>query len=315
MKRIFAMLLAVALAFAGCGGHGEQNPTETQPPAETTPENTVTIPQVTVENPATYFQLSLSYDSGAYTSMTAYEDGQGMVCLEYVGDVKKMVTVDPAVLHAITAELENAGLAALDGENLVGDGFDSASMYVAFADETDWSASYSGIISQAFLDGYEKMDTWFAELLADVPEYVPQPVITGEVDQSVLAEMLDVLKRSGMEPLDMFYISGDAYAAGLSDADGVAGLAECGPVMSSTAYSFVIAAVEDVGDIAGVRQCFAQNLDWNRWICVSANSALIAQKDNMVVCVMGSGDLYADTAFAIENAGWTEIETFRNPGM
>lgn len=318
MKKTIPLLLILAmlLACAGCGGHANGAATEPQTqPTETTSEPSVTIPQVMVENPVTYFQMNISYATGDYASLTAYDDGQGMAYVEYVGEVRKVATLDPAVLHAIVTELEHAGAAALDGENLVGDGFDSASMYVGFADESYWGAGYTGFISQEFMDAYEKMEAWFATLLADVPEYVPQPAVLGEVNADVLAEMMEILNRSGMEPLDMFCISdiplGDSYSAGLSDSDGITNLTSCGPAMMATAYSFVIAAVEDESAIDAVRQDFAAHLDWNRWVCVSANSALIAQKDNLVVCVMGAGELYADTAWAIEAAGWTEIETFK----
>ena len=312
MKKAIAMLmvLAMLLACAACGREPAPQPTETTPATE--PE--ATIPDVTVENPANYIQLSISYEDGTYASLSAYDDGAGMACLEYQGEVKKVASFDPKILHAITAELEEWGLAALNGENLVGDGFDSASMYVAFSDGSYWGASYTGFISEEFLAGYEKMDAWFRELMADVPAYVPQPVVMGEVDGDILAEMMTVLENSGLDPLDMFYISSDAYSPAVSDAPGVAAMAECGPMMSTSAYSFTIVKLEDEAGIDAIRQKFAANLDWNRWVCVSASNALIARKGNMVVCMMGGDALYTMTARAIENAGWTEIETYSRNG-
>lgn len=313
MKKIIAFLLALVLAFAGCGTDAAPDLTETQP---TEPDVSVNIPQVTVDNPVTYFQLSISDDAGAYISLTAFDDGMGMAYVEYVGDVKKVATLDPAVLHALAQEAEQAGLTALNGRNATGEGGEYASMYVSFADESYLGASWSGAVDQDFRDAYAVMEDWFEALLAEVPAYVPQPVVTGEVDADALAAMLEILEASGAEPLDMFCISqGDAYAAGLSASDGVTAITTCGPVMTSTAYSFTIVTLADGADVAGIRRDFEEHLDWNRWVCVSANSALIARKDNMVVCVMGSGDLYADTAWAIENTGWTDIETFENPDM
>lgn len=312
MKKAILMLLILTMVFgcAACGAQPAADPTETQTTQDTEPEVHVTVPDVTVEKPANYIQLSISYADGTYASLSAYDDGAGMACLEYQGDVKKVATFDPGVLHAITAELENAGLAALNGENVTADGFDSASMYVAFDDETYWGAGYTGVIPQEFLDGYAKMNAYFRDLLADVPEYVPQPVVMGEVDADLLAEMTAVLASSGLEPLDMFYISADAYAPAVSGAEGVAAIAECGPMMSTSAYSFTIVKLEDAAQIDGIRQKFAANLDWNRWVCVSASNALIAQKDNMVVCVMGGDQTYVLTARAIEDNGWMEIETY-----
>lgn len=315
MKKIIAFLLAMVLvlAFAGCGTDVAPDPTEPRP---SEPGISVQIPQVTVDNPVTYFQLSIGDDAGAYISLTAFDDGMGMAYVEYVGDVKKAITLDPGVLHALAQEVEQAGLTALNGRNAAGEGGEYASMYVSFADESYLGASWSGTVDQDFRDAYAVLEDWFEALLADVPEYVPQPVVMGEVDADALAAMLEVLEASGAEPLDMFCISqGEAFSAGLSSSDGVTAITTCGPVMTSTAYSFVIATVADGADISGIRKDFQAHLDWNRWVCVSANSALIARKDNMVVCVMGSGDLYADTAWAIENTGWTDIETFENPDI
>lgn len=321
MKKRTAILLALVMVFvlAACGPQPAADPTEPQTAPATEPEAAVTIPDVTVENSANYIQLSISYEDGTYVALTAYDDGMGAAYLEYLGDVKKVATMDLGILDAITAELENCGLAALNGANEVGDGFDSASMYVAFPDETYWGAGYTGFISAEFLAAYEKMDAYFQTLLADVPEYVPQPVVMGDVNADALAAVTTVLENSGMEPLDMFCImdvpAADAFTAGLTSADGIVNITSCGPVMMATAYSFVIATVEEDAAIENVRKDFASNLDWAKWVCVSAEKALIAQQGSMVVCVMASGDLYTQTAAAIEAAGWTEIEVFENPNI
>lgn len=321
MKRILALLLALMLVFSctACSAQPADGTTQSAATEQTEPEVNATLPQVTVENPATYFSLSISDDSGEYRALTAYDDGQGMAYLEYVGDIRKVATFDLSVLHAITAELENSGLVQLNGTNAEGEGGTYASMYVSYADEGYLGAGYTGTVAQEFMDGYEIMDAYFQALMAAVPEYVPQPAVMGEVNADALAAVMEVLENSGMEPLDMFVISDvpttDVYTAGLTDAAGITNITSCGPMMMATAYSFVIATVEEESAIDAVRQDFADNLDWNRWVCVSAETALIAQKDNMVVCVMASGDLYQKTADAIVNAGWTQVETVENPAM
>ena len=318
VKKFIPLLLVVCLLCAACGT-APADPTVPTTPVETTPEDAATQPQVTVDVPANYISLSISYEDGTYASLTAYDDGMGATYVEYQGDVKKVATMDQGILFAITTELADCGLAALNGANEVGDGFDSASMYVSFPDETYWGAGYTGFISEEFLTGYEKMDAYFQDLLADVPEYVPQPQVIGEVNADALAAVTTVLENSGMEPLDMFCImdvpAADAFTAGLTTADGISSITSCGPAMMATAYSFVIAAVENEASIEAVRKDFQDNLDWAKWVCVSAEKALIAQQGNMVVCVMASGDLYAQTAAAIEAAGWTGIETFENPAL
>lgn len=313
MKKAIAilMVLAMLLSCAACGGEPAPQPTEPEAMPAPDPEGNVTVPADSLGNCANYIQLSISYEDGTYASLTAYDDGAGMVRLEYQGDVRKVATMEQHVLSMITDAMEKFGLSRLNGENLTGDGFDSASMYVAFNDDSYWGAGYTGIISEEFLAGYEKLDAFFQELLADVPEYVPQPVVMSDVDGDILAEMIAVLENSGLDPLDMFYISSDVYSPAVSDAPGIAAMAECGPMMSTSAYSFTIVKLEDEAEIDSIRQKFAANLDWNRWVCVSASNALIARKGNLMVCMMGGDQLYTMTARAIEAAGWTEIETYK----
>ena len=312
MKKMIALLLALAMVLActACGTDPALKPTEPSAMPAPDPEGDVTVSPDDLDDCANYIQLSISYADGTYGSLSAYDDGAGMARVEYQGDVKKVATMELNVLEMITSTMDKLGMSRLNGESLTGEGFDSASMYVAFNDGSYWGADYTGVIPEEFLTGYEKMDAYFQDLLADVPEYVPQPVVMGEVDADLQAEMMTVLENSGLEPLDMFYISADVYVAGLADAESVAAVAECGPMMSSSAYSFTIVKMEDEKRIDAIRQDFANNLDWNRWVCVSATNALIAQKDNMVVCMMGGDQLYTMTARAIEAAGWTEIETY-----
>lgn len=319
MKKLTALLLALTMVFtlAACGA--APAPTEPHTVPATEPEVTPTVPDVTVENPATYISLSISYADGSYVYLTAYDDGMGGAAVEYQGDVKKVATMDLRVLHAITAEMENCGLEALNGENVEAEGSDFASMYVSFADESYWGADYTGQVTDEFMTAYRKLDAYFQNLLADVPEYVPQPFVMGDVNADVLAAMTGILEASGLEPLDAFCISDvpaeEAFVAGLSGAEGITNITSCGPMMMATAYSFVIATVEEEAAIEAVRRDFEANLDWAKWVCVVADHALIAQKDNMVVCVMGAGDLYGKTEAAIEATGWTEIEVIENPGM
>ena len=172
MKRIIALLLTVALALslAACGADPAPTEPGTQPPEDTQSENQVILPDVTVDNPVTYFQMSIYHEDGTYLSLTAYDDGMGQAYLEYVGNVKKVVTMDLSALHAVTAAMEEAGLEALNDQHVMGEGTDSASMYASFADESYWGTDFTGTISVEFLEAYEKMDLWFAGLLADVPE-------------------------------------------------------------------------------------------------------------------------------------------------
>lgn len=320
MKKLFALLLAalLVLSMAACGETAtEQTQPETTEGTQPAPDETQPQ-QAMPEGTPNYFQLSISSENGNYKSLSAFEDGNGGITVDYQGKIRKVTTMETSVMDDIAAQLAKTDLPALNGENIYEDGLASASMYVAYPDGAYLGAGYGGTIPQTFQDGYDVMDAWFLELLADVEEYVPRPVVMGEVNADALAEFEAILDASGMEPLDMFTISDVAKdeffgaAMGLSSAEGIANGTACGPMMSATAYSCVIATLEDESKVSDVQKDFAANIDWNKWICVSANAALIAQKDDMVLCLVGSADLYQKTAAAIEATGWTILETLEN---
>lgn len=330
MNRFYALILTLALllTISACGPAapaettapaGTTVPAETTAPAETQPN--VTVPAETVENPITFFTVSMGESFDAMRSINAYDDGFGKVYVEYVGDIKKVGTFDPAIFHTMTVELEKSGLAALNGQSVWEEGEKIGSMYVQFADGSYYSCDFSGTIPQEFTDGYAVMDAWFAQLTESLPEYVPQPMVMGEVDEALLSELMGILNTSGMEYLDTYTISqipmdeSFAFMAGLTGTDGITGGAACSPMMITTAYSLVIVTVEDESKIDAVRADFANNINWAKWVCVSASEAMIAQKGNMVICLMGSEGLYAQTASAITENGWTNPETFSNPNM
>lgn len=322
MRKAFALLLVLSLA--ACGGKTPEpvvpDTTEAAQPSTQAPTQAPTQ-ETQVQLPAgtpNYFQLSVCDEAGNYKGVSAYDDGAGKITVDYQGAIRKVTTMEPAVMDQITAALAENGLVAFNGENAYEEGMASASMYVAYDSGEYLAAGYSGKIPQAFLDGYDAMDAWFQTLLADVPEYVPRPVVMGEVNPEALAELEAILEESGLEPLDMFSISDvpkDAFfgaAMGLSGDAGIVCGTSCSPMMSATAYSCVIATLEDTAKVEDVQKDFAENIDWNRWVCVSADSALIAQKGNMVLCLAASGELYSRTAFAIETGGWTILEKLTN---
>ena len=77
----------------------------------------------------------------------------------------------------------------------------------------------------------------------------------------------------------------------------------------------MIATVEDETHIESVCDDFAADVEWARWVCISATNALIARKGNMVLCLASSDALYAKTAAAIRSTGWTVVQELKNPNM
>jgi len=350
MKKRWVMFLAMMMMVGcvGCGNKEEKQTEATTTEAETTEAATteaatteavtteaatteaattemaseeVAGTEVAVDNPVTYLSMSLADNAENMYYMSATLMGEDELMVEYVGEEKKVGYFEPAVLQGITAEVENLALMELHGQDVYGEGDAYASMYIQYEDGDYISASFSGTIAEEYIAAYEAMDKYFKDLTAELPVYVPQPMIQGEVDASVLTEMQVVLNDSGIEGIDGLAISEvpmDEYfvpTMGLSKNEGIVNGTNCYPMMSSIAYSFVVATVENEDAIAAVRNDFKENLNWAKWVCVSANNALIAQKGNMVVCLMGSDSMFDMTAQAIEKNGWTELEYIENPGM
>lgn len=306
MKKILVLLLA-ALLLLSCAACGDSKPEATEPTTEPASERK-----------ATYIQLSISEEDGSYISLTAYDDEEGKALVEFMSDVKKVSTFELSVLDDIAAQIDNSQLKALDGEHGYEEGMASASMYVGYSDETCLAADFTGVIPQEFRDGYAVVEDYFRQLMADVPVYVPKPLVEGEPDQDALSDMEAILDASGAEALDMFVIwdvpMDDSFTQmmGLSKTDGIVSGLSCSVQMSAVAFSCNIATAEKESDVAAIAEDFAANIQWNWWVCVSATDAMIATKGNQVLCLVTTGDLYTQITTAAKDTGWTVVETLSN---
>ena len=321
MKRLISLMLAalMVLSLAACGSN---KPAETTTPTTTPVETTepVTVPSYeTVENPVTFFSVSLgeNYENIRYISVFADENGDAYV--EFVGDVKKVGTMDANIFNGITEALNASGLVELNGQDAWGEGEANGSMYIEFADGSMIAAGFSGEIPEAYTNGYAALEAFFTELTAGLEVYVAQPMVMGEVNELLLNEMNTILGGAGIPNLDAFIISEVAkdeyfgYTIGNEVVEGIADAATCAPMMMTSAYSLVIVTVEDGADVDGICAGFENGLDWLKWICVAPTDAMIAVKDNMILCLMAADDTYTMTAAGVEAAGWTVVNTCSNP--
>lgn len=325
LNKILTLLLALAmvLSMAACGSDSETtDPSDTSAPIETTEATEeVTLPNVTVENPVTRFYLSMGETSETMKYMNVYENEDGSVYVEYVGSEKKVGNMDASILHGIAAALAETDLSSLNEQENYDDGEASASAFIEFQDGTSLSMGFYGSIPQEYADGYNAMDEYFQKLTASLPVYVPQAQVMGEVDATLLAEMQAIVNNSGMDNLDNLAISDVpmdeffAFTLGLSSADGIANGATCAAMMMTTPYSLSMVTAESEADVAAIRADFEKNLDWQKWVCVTPSNALIAQKDNMVLCLLSPESMYAQTLASIEANGWVNVAEFTNSGM
>ena len=100
---------------------------------------------------------------------------------------------------------------------------------------------------------------------------------------------------------------------GLSSDAGVAVGTSCTAMMMTTPYGIYMVTLEDGADAQAIAADFEANLNWQKFVCVTPTNAVIAQKDNMVLCFMGSDELYTQTAAAIEAAGWKVVKELECP--
>ena len=322
MKKIALILSLVLLmgCLAACGGNADATTPETTVPVDTTPVDTTPNYAVS-DNPVSFFSLTLGEDYENIRSMTVFSNEDGTVHVDYVGEVKKVGDLDESIFHGITAVLAESGLAALNGQDAWGDGEANGSMYIEFADASVLACGFSGQIPQEYRDGFAKLDAFFAEITASIPEYVPQPMVNGEVEETLLAELNGIILGSGVQNADAYTISPVAkdeyfaYTLGLSTDAGVADAAQSAPMMMTSAYSLSIVKLEEGADQDAVAADFAANVDWRKWVCVMPSDALVAVKDNMVLCLIAEGETYTMTVSGIEAAGWTVVETLENPDM
>ena len=322
--RGFALLLAVMLLMTGCA--------TTKPGDTTAATDVTTVPAPDQITDATegivdlegktlsFFSVNLNLTGNDNRYMMAYPNDDGSVYVEYVGDVKKIGTnMDGKVLESVTAAVVQSGIAALNGQNIYLDGGAVGSAYVEYTDGTVIGIGYSGEIPDEYLTVYNALDTAFQTLTAELEVYVPVPLVGDGVDETALAELMAILDATQIRDLDMFQIADvtkdDIFTLvmGLSSAEGIANGTSCSAMMMTTPYSMVIATLDDGMDVQTVRDDFLNNLDWQKWVCVVPTGALIAQKGNMVLCLMGADALFAQTVQAVTDCGWENLESVDSP--
>lgn len=320
MKKIISLLLAMLMVvsvFAGCNN----TPVTTEPVTE--PSTEPSAPAVEIAD-VTFFSISYgeSAESTANLMLSASET-EGMASVFYVYGEEKRGDIDAAAFADVTAALASSGLVALNGASTYDDGAAYASMYVELADGTVLTADYSGIVPQAFIDGFNAMATCFQTLTADLEVYVPQATVAEDVDAAAAEAALAIL-NSGVPGVDSVMVQNVpldleaeqfTYMMGLTSAEGLTNATTAVSMMMTTAYSFNMATVADAASIDAVVADFEAHIDWQKWVCVRPTNALIATKDNMVLCVIGADAMFTATAAGVEAAGWTVVKNIANPEM
>ena len=225
------------------------------------------------------------------------------------------------MLEQLAAAYRMSGLSQFNGQEVFNEGEAGCSASIVIGEETLSYSCYGESVPAEYSTIFADMDALFVQLMADVPEYVPAPQISEDVDaahQTVLTEILNASGIVALDSLSIINVPNDDYfgfTAGLSSYTGIAACTSCSPLMMTTPYSLVVVTLEEGADGSAVVADFKSSIDWNKWVCVNPSDAYIATKDNMVLCLLGFDDMYTGTVSAIEAAGWTVAETLKNPNL
>lgn len=322
IKQITAFLLALimVLSFAACGGEEEK---ATEPATEpTTTEPATEAPAV--DAPAFKdFSLNYSVDYVPVIDFVVYDNGDGTYGANYTAAVRKNASgLDATILTQIAEAYANSGLSAFEGQEIYGEAAVSVTFYATLADDTAISATFAGEIPEGIVDAVNNMDAAIQEILADVPEYIPEPAFMGEIAENDKAAIDAILANNTIPNADAFGVSNvernEDYATtiGLStDASTVSGVKMAPFMMGGEVYDLSIVTLADGVSAESVAQDFEDCIDWRAWVCVFPNEGLIATKDNQVLRLLGSNTLFANTKAAVEAAGWTIVTTLENPDL
>ena len=268
--------------------------------------------------------LSMSISTETTTeSIMIYDDDMGGLYVDFnVGGVRKVTTMDLSLLADVAEAVRNSGLMDIAGAEEYGEGMDYYAITVYY---TDWSSdgvTYAGVeVPESFFTVYNALVAYVETLLADVPEYVPQAAVYGDVEEVLLSEMQAILGASDLYNLDMMAIqpidTTDAetfsFTAMMASNEGISDAAICmNMMMGGGVFTLVIVRADDTDAAAAD---MAANVDWTKDVCVQPTNALTAVKGDLVVCLRATDAQYTSTAAAIVANGWTVIQELDNPNM
>lgn len=141
------------------------------------------------------------------------------------------------------------------------------------------------------LETAKDMKNFFGEIYKKIEEQLP------EVD----TDIIDV--SNAMEVTNY---------TGLKSNKDVEAIVVSMPVMSAQAYEAVMVKVKNGADIESMKQEMLDNIDMNKWICVSAEKVYVTNSGNVIFMVMSDEDwaklVYDSFKEQVENKIGKELE-------
>ena len=136
--------------------------------------------------------------------------------------------------------------------------------------------------------------------------------INSAEDLSALVDKLyegkqDLYPSLMTQPIDVTDKDSVSYMTGLESGEELEYLVVSEPMMSSQAYSLILAKVKDGVDADKVAKTMNENVDYRKWICVAAEKIYSTSTDNIVFLVMSSEKMakpiYDDFKSLVGNIG------------
>lgn len=107
---------------------------------------------------------------------------------------------------------------------------------------------------------------------------------------TIYADLKDQLPDLTTQEIDVKDGEQVAEYTGLVSTENVEKLLVSEPMISSQAYSAIALKVKAGADIEGIKQEMLDNLNMNKWICVSAEKLYITSYNNIIFAVMSDED-------------------------
>lgn len=109
-------------------------------------------------------------------------------------------------------------------------------------------------------------------------------------------EGLELFPSLATMELEMTDVDTVTYETGLASADKIDAVVVSAPMMSSQAYSMVLVKVKDGEDADAVAKEMSENINPNKWICVSAEKIYATSSGNVAFLVMTNAEM-ADNVY------------------
>lgn len=271
-----------------------------------------TMERVEVDDPVTYLLLRMQKEGKYDYIINVWKDEEGQCGINYIVGQHKEGIFDEAVLHNITAAVNEAAIDGFDRVTIA-DGNESATINVTYQSGKSVISDFVGQVPEDFSAAFEKVNEFFLELTAELPLAEMKATVEGNVDEKILTEINEVFKEvKHIDELSIFEAVNDegiSISLGLTNTENVIAGVLCAPTMSTTPFRMEIVTLNDTTNIKSTVEDFAANINWNQWVCVAPDKAWIGTKENMVLYVIGGDMTVAETAAGAKSAGWTEMKS------